>query len=126
MRSGVLKFLRDDPAAASEDLRYADNAEDTAERALAHLMLGTIADRVDDKEEALRRFRLAYKIVPSSTSSVALAARLYRSGLAEEALAVSRAFDAAPPSPDPWDLYGQRDFRFFGAYRDQMRGGVTK
>jgi len=126
LRSGVLKFVRDDPTAAREDLTHADTAEDPAVRALAHLMLGTIADQADDKEEALRRFRLAYKAVPSSTSSAALAARLYRSGLADEAVAVLHAFDAAPPSQDPWELYGQRDFRFFGAYRDQMRRRVTK
>lgn len=126
LRSGVLKFERQNLGSAREDLRHADTAEDPAVRALAHLMLGTIADRADDAEEALRRFRLAYDAVPSSASSVALATRLYRSGRIEDAMVVQRAFERATPGPDPWDLYGQRDFRFFGAYKEQMRRAVTK
>ena len=126
LRSGVLKFERDDLAGAREDLRHADTTADVAVRSLAHLMLGTIADRAGDDQEALRRFRLAYAAVPSSTSSVALASRLYRSGQTEEATSVLQAYDATPPRPDPWDLYGQRDFRFFGAYKDQMRKALTK
>jgi tetratricopeptide (TPR) repeat protein len=126
LRSGVLKFERDDPVAATEDLRQAVTGDDAAVRSLAHLMLGTIADRGDNSQEALRHFRLAYEAVPSSASSVALATRLFRSGKAEEATAVLRAFEAVPPGPDPWDLYGQRDFRFFGAYKAQVRRAVAK
>jgi hypothetical protein len=126
MRSGVLKFERDDLGGAREDLQRADMAEDHAVRSLANLMLGTIADRAKDDKEALRRFRLAYDALPSSVSSVALATRLFRSGQTEEATAVQRASEAAPPGPDPWDLYGQRDFRFFGAYKDNVRRTVAK
>ena len=125
LRSGILKFQRDDPQAA-EDLRHADTARDPAVRSLANLMLGTIADRAGDGQDALRRFRLAYEAVPSSASSVALASRLFRSGQQEEAAAIQRAFDGALPAPDPWDLYGQRDYRFFGAYKAQVRRAVAK
>jgi hypothetical protein len=89
-------------------------------------MLGMIADRAGEGAEALRRFRLAHEAFSSSASSVALATRLFRSGQTEEATAVLRAFEAVPPGPDPWDLYGQRDFRFFGAYKNQMRSAVAK
>jgi hypothetical protein len=126
LRSGVLKFVREDPAAAREDLLRAATSGDPAVRSIAHLMLGTLADSVDNGQEALRRFRLAYDAVPSSASSVALATRLYRSGLTDEATNVLETFEAAPAGPDPWDLYGQRDFRFFGAYKDQMRRAVAK
>jgi geranylgeranyl pyrophosphate synthase len=44
----------------------------------------------------------------------------------DEATAVLKAFEAAPPRPDPWELYGQRDFRFYGAYREQVRRAVLK
>lgn len=126
LRSGVLKFVREDPAAAKEDLLRAAASGDPAVSSLAHLILGTIADRADDGEEALRRFRLAFEAAPSSASSVALASRLYRSGQIDDATVVLRVFDATAPSPDPWELYGQRDFRFFGAYKAQMRRGVAR
>ena len=126
LRSGVLKFMREDTAAARVDLLRATSADDASVRSLAHLMLGTIADQADDGQEALARFRLAYEAVPSTSASVTLAARLYRFGRTDEATAVLKAFEAAPPRPDPWELYGQRDFRFYGAYREQVRRAVLK
>ena len=66
-----------------------------------------------------------YNTIPAATASVAFASRLFRSGAAEEAAAVLRAFDSAPPPPDPWELYGQRDFRSFGVFRLDMRKAVA-
>jgi tetratricopeptide (TPR) repeat protein len=126
LRSGVLKFLRENKAGALEDLKHADTAQDPAVRSLAHLMLGALADQAGDNREASHRYRLAYEAVPSSSSFAALASRLYRSGLAEESAMLLRTFEAAPPGPDPWELYGQRDFRFFSAYREQVRREVAR
>ena len=125
LRSGVLRFVREDVTVARTDLEHAEQASDPAIRHLAHLMLGTIADQAGDASEAVRRYKLAYETIPAATASVALASRLFRSGAAEDAAAVLRAFDSAPPPPDPWELYGQRDFRSFGVFRHEMRKAVA-
>ena len=125
LRSGVLRFVREDVAVARTDLERAEQAEDPSIRHLVHLMLGTIADRTGDSSEALQRYRLAYDTVPAATASIALAGRLFRSGAVDEAAAVLRAFDNAPPPPDPWELYGQRDFRSFRVFRHEMRKAVA-
>ncbi len=88
-------------------------------------MLGTIADQAGDASEAVRRYKLAYDTIPAATASVALASRLFRSGAVEDAAAVLRTFDSAPPPPDPWELYGQRDFRSFAVFRHEMRKAVA-
>jgi len=125
LRSGVLRFLRGDTTVAGTDLEHAEQAKDPVIRHVAHLMLGTIADQAGDASEALRHYRLAYETVPAATASVALASRLFRSGAAEEAAAVLRAFDAAVPPADPWELYGQRDFRSFTVFRHEMRKALA-
>jgi VWFA-related protein len=125
LRSGVLRFVREDVSVARTDLEHAEQANDPAIRHLAHLMLGTIADQAGDSSEALRRYRLAYDTVPAATASIALAGRLFRSGAVDDAAAVLRAFDSAPPPPDPWELYGQREFRSFAVIRHEMRKAVA-
>jgi VWFA-related protein len=125
LRSGVLRFVREDVTVAGTDLEYAEQASDPGIRHLAHLMLGTIADQAGDSGEALRRYRLAYDTAPAATASVALASRLFRSGVVDEAAAVLRDFNSAPPPPDPWELYGQRDFRSFSVIRHGMRKAVA-
>lgn len=125
LRSGVLRFVREDVTVARTDLEHAELAEDPFIRHLAHLMLGTIADQAGDRSEALRRYRLAYDTVPAATASIALASRLFRSGATEDAASVLRAFDSEPPPPDPWELYGQRDFRSFAAIRHELRKAVA-
>ena len=125
LRSGVLRFVREDVTVARTDLEHAEQAKDPFIRHLAHLMLGTIADQAGDRSEALRRYRLAYDTVPAATASIALASRLFRSGAVNEAAAVLRAFDNAPPPTDPWEFYGQRDFRSFAAIRHEMRKALA-
>lgn len=125
LRSGVLRFVRQDVAVARTDLEHAETSDDPAVRHLAHLMLGTIADQAGDGGEALRRYRLAYDAVPAATASIALAGRFFRSGAVDEAAAVLRAFDNAPPPLDPWEFYGQRDFRSFAAIRHELRKAVA-
>jgi VWFA-related protein len=125
LRSGVLRFVREDVTVARTDLEHAEQASDPSIRHLAQLMLGTIADQAGDASEAVRRYKLAYETIPAATASVALASRLFRSGAAEDAAAVLRAFDSAPPPPDPWELYGQRDFRSFDVFRHEMRKAVA-
>jgi hypothetical protein len=61
LRSGVLRFLRQDISVARTDLAAAERAQDPAVRQLAHLMLGAIADRDGDAAEALRHYTLATK-----------------------------------------------------------------
>lgn len=126
LRSGVLKFELGDAPAARFDLQRAESAKDAGVRYLAHLMLGAIADQADNRQEALRRFRLAYDTVPASAASIALAGRLYRSGADDEARSVLRQFEERPPPPDPWELYGQRDFRFLGVFRTEMRRSLGR
>ena len=125
LRSGVLRFVRQDVSVARTDLEHAEQANDPSVRHLAQLMLATIADQAGDSREALRRYRLAYDTVPAASASIALAGRLFRSGAVDEAAAVLRGFDSAPPPPDPWELYGQRDFRSFAAIRHEMRKAVA-
>lgn len=125
LRSGVLRFVRDDIDVARTDLQHAEKADDPFVRHLAQLMLGTIADQTADSSEALRRYRLAYDAVPAASASVALASRLFRSGAVDEAAAVLRNFDSAAPPPDPWELYGQRDFRSFSVARHEMRRALA-
>jgi VWFA-related protein len=125
LRSGVLRFVREDVTVARTDLAHAEPAKDPVIRHLAQLMLGTIADQAGDGSEALRRYRLAYDAVPAATASIALAGRFFRSGAVDEAAAVLRAFDNAPPPLDPWEFYGQRDFRSFAAIRHELRKAVA-
>ncbi len=99
LRSGVLKFEFGDAPAARFDLQRAEAAKDDGVRHLAHLMLGAIAEQAGDRQEALRRFRLAYDILPASAASVALAGRLYRSGAEEEAREILQRFEAQAPPP---------------------------
>ena len=125
LRSGILRFLEQDVSVARTDLAHAEQATDPFVRHLAQLMLGTIADQAGDSSEALRRYRLAYDTVPAASASIALAGRLFRSGAVDQAAAVMRDFDSAPPPPDPWALYGQRDFRSFTVTRHNMRRAVA-
>jgi hypothetical protein len=125
LRSGVLRFVREDVEVARTDLQHAEQANDPSIRHLAQMMLGTIADQAGDSSEALRRYRLAYDVVPAATASIALAGRLFRSGAVDDAAAVLRAFDSAPPPSDPWEFYGQRDFRSFAAIRHELRKAVA-
>jgi VWFA-related protein len=125
LRSGVLRFVEQDVSVARTDLAHAEQAADPFVRHLAQLMLGTIADQAGDSNEALRRYRLAYDTVPAASASIALAGRLFRSGAVDQAAAVLRDFDSAPPPPDPWALYGQRDFRSFSVVRHQLRKAVA-
>lgn len=126
LRSGVLRFLREDTTVAVTDLTAAELSPDPTVRHLAHLMLGTIADREGNADEALKRYKLAYEEVPAATASVALAGRLFRSGAADDAAMVLRTFNSQPPPVDPWEFYGQRDFKSFGAIRQQMRDAVLE
>jgi tetratricopeptide (TPR) repeat protein len=126
LRSGVLKFVLSDVAAARFDLQRAEAAKDDGVRYLTHVMLGAMADQAGNSQEALRRFRLAYDIVPASAASVALAGRLYRSGAEDEAREILRRFERQPPPADSWELYGQRDFRFVTTYRAEMRRSLGR
>jgi hypothetical protein len=125
LRSGVLRFLRRDVTVARTDLAHAEQADDAAVRSVAQLMLGAIADQAGDSKEALRRYWLAWDAAPAATTSVALASRLFRSNATEDAANILRQFASSTPLPDPWEMYGQRDFRFFDAYRQQMRWVVA-
>lgn len=125
LRSGILKFLRNRHAQARADLIEAERGQDLAVRYLAHLMLGVIAERDDDIGEAQRRFRAAFGIIPAASASVALASRLYRDGDREAAAVILNDLQTRPQVLDPWQLYGQRDYRFYDALRDQMRRAVV-
>ena len=125
LRSGVLRFMLTDPG-ASEDLRLALGSTDTVIIALARLMLGAVADRAGRLEDAVAEYRWAYSAVSSSTTSVALAAALFRTGRPDDAAEVLGAYAQLSPEPDPWHLYGQRDYRFFDAYREQLRRAVRQ
>ena len=123
LRSGVVRFMLAD-AGASEDLHLALGSTDTVITVLARLMLGAVAERADRLEDAVAQYRSAYSVVSSSTTSVALAAALFRTGRPDEAAQVLKAYAQLSPEPDPWHLYGQRDYRFFDAYREQLRRTV--
>jgi len=125
LRSGVLRFLRQDISVARTDLEAAERAQDPAVRQLAHLMLGAIADRDGDAAEALRHYTLGYEAMrPTATASIALAGRLFRSGAVDDAAMVLRTFNTASDVPDPWEMYGQRDFKSFPAIRQELRRSV--
>ncbi len=125
LRSGVLKFLRSRIVEAQVDLREAANAEEVAVRYLAFMMLGTIADRENRLSEAVVHFRRAHEIVPALSASLALAASLYRSGQTDSAVAILHGLESRS-IPDPWELYGQRDYRLAGAFRHQMREALVR
>ena len=126
LRSGVLRFLRDDVAVAQTDLSHAEQADDPAVKSVAQLMLGAIADQAGDSKEALRRYWLAWGAAPSATASIALASRMFRSNAAGDAANVLRLFESSNPPPDPWELYGQRDFRAFTVLRNELRRSVAR
>lgn len=126
LRSGVMHFLRDQPAAARSDLGNAVAASDPAVRYVAHLVLGAIDDQAGRSSDAIGHYGLAHRDIPASASSIALAGALYRSGRLAEAAQVLASYEKAPPPPDPWRLYSQRDYRLFDAFRGGMRKAVLR
>jgi hypothetical protein len=125
LRSGVLRFMLADDNSTG-DLRLALGSTDPGIIGLARLMLGAVAERSDRLDEAVAEYRLAHSALSSSTSSVALAAALFRTGRPDEAAEVLQAYARLPPRPDPWRLYSQRDYRFFDAYREELRRAVRQ
>jgi hypothetical protein len=125
LRSGVVRFMLAD-AGATDDLRLALGSKDAAIIVLARVMLGAVAESSGRLDDAVAEYRLAHTALSSSTSSVALAAALFRTGRPDEAEGVLQAYAQLPPRPDPWRLYSQRDYRFFDAYRKELRGAVQQ
>ena len=126
LRSGVLRFLRGQHAAAAADLGAAIVSTDPSILYVASLILGMIAEERNELGEALIRYRRAHQAVPASASSVVLAGLLYRIGREDEASTVLDAFARTAPPPDPWRLYGQRDFPVLrGLPRAHASGGAS-
>lgn len=125
LRSGALRLLIADTGAA-QDLKRAVRSADPSVQYVAHLLLGTIAERAGRLNEALTAFQSAHATVPATTSSIAVAGTLFRMGRQSEAADLLEEFNKTSPRPDPWRLYAQRDYRFFEAYREQLRRAVLQ
>jgi hypothetical protein len=126
LRSGVVRLMVDQITEATTDLQRAVSADDPLIRNIAHLLLGSIDDRQRRWAEALRHYQAAHESVPASTSSIALASLLFRTGRETQAAEVVARFSQQEPPPDPWRLYGQRDYRFYPEYRSKMRQALLK
>ena len=126
LRSGVARVMLDQPTEARADLEAALSSPDPAIRYVARLVLGAIEDHASRPLSALEHYRQAHQTIAASASSIALASLLYRLGRYSEAADVVAAFAQHEPPPDPWRLYGQRDYRFFPEFRAHMRQEVTR
>lgn len=126
LRSGVIEFIRGRASTATPHLEVARSSNDPAVRYIAELVLGAVADQDRRPNVALDHYRNAWQAVPAAAAATALASALFRSGQYDEAAEVTRAFERSPAQADPWRLYGQRDYRFYVAYRNAMRRAVLQ
>jgi tetratricopeptide (TPR) repeat protein len=126
LRRGVLHFTMDQPEEAVADLRDAASSTDPFLRYLSHLMQGLVHERAGRPADAIPHFRAAWQIVPATSASLALSSALFRAGQGSEAAQVVASWSSAPQLDDPWRLYGQRDFRRFPQYLQQLRQMIIR
>jgi tetratricopeptide (TPR) repeat protein len=121
LRRGVLTFLQGRPETAQTDLALAARSTDPFVHHLANVMLGLIAERGGRLEDAIDRYAAARKAVPATTATLVLAAALSRAGRSAEAEKIVSHWSQQPRPPDPWWLYGLRDYRLVPGYLERMR-----
>lgn len=126
LRRGVLQFLMDRPAEAAGDLEPLSTSTDAFIRYNARMILGAIASRANRMPTAEAHYRDAYAAVPATTVTTALAATLFLQGRTTDAADLLATTPPMPSHADPWFQYGQRDYRLFPDYLDQMRAMVTE
>jgi hypothetical protein len=117
----VLTFLQGRPETAQTDLALAARSTDPFVHHLANVMLGLIAERGGRLEDAIDRYAAARKAVPATTATLVLAAALSRAGRSAEAEKIVSHWSQQPRPPDPWWLYGLRDYRLVPGYLERMR-----
>jgi hypothetical protein len=117
----LMRSLRTGP-----DLQAAFKSSDPYIRYLASVMLGFVHESSGRADRAIRYYTDAVAVMPATAASLALASALFRQGKDVEAAQVLARWDEDGRPEDPWRLYGNRDFRLFPRFRDELRAWVGR
>jgi tetratricopeptide (TPR) repeat protein len=126
LRRAILLFHVGDLQQSLRDLELAFKSDDAAVAYLAHVYAGLALDQLNRREEAIAQFRAALVIVPNARSAAfAAAADLFLLGDRQGGARLVNATLSAPLVSDPWRTFSLADYRFWPAYRQQLRASIT-